>query len=274
MVSSNAVRVVVVASLLLIAGCAGGSSSPTPTETTTVTGPQPDISTPTQLSDVNASRVKATTVESVNSVTTYRVNGSVTRHLQIPTGDVEATVTTVGTVNRSARALHVAERTTGHMQNIETDTYVANETVYQRVVNHRTGSEPTWQTEGITDGQFRRLDPLARHGILLRNASVIVANRTTVRDEPAFEVYAQIDEEEYMEVYDRRLSGQPMNVTSIRFKYYTHRETGRLLEMNGLLQGKITQDNETAVLTEEYELTFSEYGKPVAVDVPENATAS
>mgnify|MGYP006284376835 CR=1 FL=1 len=204
---------------------------------------------------------------------TYAVNGSVSRTLQLPTGTVESSVTTTGRVNRSARTLFVAETTTGHMQHLQTETYVENGTAYQRYVNYEAGGNATWHTEAISPAEFRLLDPLARQTRLVENASVSVRNRTTLRGEPVYVAYADVEESAYTSIYDRVLWGQPMNVTEITFKYYTHRETGQLLQMQGLLQGVANKGNGTAVLTEEYELSFEDYGADVTVDVPSNATA-
>lgn len=258
--------------VVLAAGCVGFSNTATP-EPTTETGPQSGEATPTPLPGVDAEHVVRQVVESNDVVGSYRINGSVSRHLNLPSGDVQASVTTDGAINRSARRLHVAETTSGHMQFVETDSYVANGTLFRRVRTQRTGNDTSWQTAPLSDRDFRLLDPLARQTTLLGNASVTVTNRTTVGGRPAYVVFADVDERAYMQAYDRQLAGQPLNVTALRFRYYTERETGRLLKMTGVLQGEVSQENGSIGLTEKYDMSFA-YDTSVSVKIPSNASTA
>ena len=279
--------VAIVLAVIVLGGCLGGAPTSSDGGTTapsttnqsietgsdTATFPRLDDS-PEPMADVSGERVAESILESMATVDTYRMNGTVSRTQTYSTGTIEATVTTNTTVDRAAGALRSVETTSGHMIAVETRTIVHDGTYYRYVDNRRDDAPAGWNRSALRTGEFDRLDPLDRQRLLLKNASVTVTNETDARTGTAYVVHVDVNESAYMDLYDRYLGGKQLTVTGVAYRYVVDAESGRLLEMTGLLRSHTESGGNRVRLLERYDFTVTDYGEPVQIEVTANATAA
>ena len=277
--------VAIVLAVVVLGGCLGGAptssdaGTTTPSDTTNQSIEEGDDATypsldeaPDPIANVSGQRISESILASMAATDTYRMNGTVKRTQTYPTGRIEASTISNTTVDRADRTLRNVENTSGHMIAMETRTIVHNGTYYRYVDNQRDDAPASWNRSALRDGEFDRLDPLERQRLLLENATVTVTNTTDTGTSTAYAVHVDVNESAYMEIYDRQVGGKQLNVTGVAYRYVVDAESGRLLEMTGLLRSH-TGSAETRVrLLERYDFTVSDYDEPVSIEVPANAT--
>jgi hypothetical protein len=279
------VGLVAVVILVVGAGCLGAGAptgQPTTTQETTTTaattttddgfGPDGFTADPTPLEGVEEPTVKSRMMDSFSSASTYRVTGTVQRTLEVPTGSVNADVSTNTSVDRTAKAIATSEHTTGHMRNVLTQSIVRNGTLYRYVDSLQDDRNGTWTSRSVTPSERRSLDPLFRQQRLLENASIAVSNTTETRNVSAYVVYASVDTDAYMTMYNRTLEDEPLNVTELTYRYVVEKETGRVLEIDGVMKSHTGRGENAVYFAEEYDLSVTAYGEPATIPQPPNGT--
>ncbi|MFQ3293313.1 MAG: hypothetical protein ACI9EZ_000187 [Halobacteriales archaeon] len=273
-----------VVGLVLLAGCSGGllggdspqtetTNAVTPTAGTSAaetaaSGDGPFPEDPEPLPGVNESAVRSRIAESMRAVETYRVNGTVERQLTVPAGTVDATVETNTIVDRRTGRIATNETTAGHMQRVESRIVVDDSTLYRYVNKSRSETDPAWQQSSITEREWRMLDPLHRQRLLFDNATLVVTNETQVRNTTGYVVHVDVNETAYTSLFDRTLDGERLEVTDLTYRYVVDRETGRVLEVTGVLEAHTVTGNGSVRLVERFDLSFHGYNESVSIWVP------
>jgi hypothetical protein len=277
---ASVVPAVALAMIVLLAGCGGGEPSPAgstshegPSATTHTTSSQRSSgidANPTPIAGVNETAVRERVLEALAAPNTYRMNGTVQRSLEASTGTIETTVSI--RAKRNSSRLLIEEITAGHMRYLRTRTYVIKGTAYLYSDRSQNESGGTWRTVTVSKTERWRLDPLLRQRTLLKHATVVVANRTTVRNISSYIVYVDVNETAYERLFNRSLGDTQLNITALTYKYTVAIESGRLIEARGILTGQATRANRTLTFREQYTLRFYDYGESVTVTIPKNVT--
>jgi hypothetical protein len=270
--------VVMIALSVTLAGCSALDSGETPTgaDPGDVTNTSPDAMTSTVSPGTSEQAVKA-----MRSVEDYRVEGSETRTVIGPqrrTVEINQRID----VNRETQRLHIAANQTVLGQTVAADTYLVNETVYQRSPGFVQQFATEWievDTERNVTQAFRGADPLVRQARILETASFEANGTETIDGRDVRRIEGEVDPEQLEDLLAEVIGGpgsqfneSTYSVTSATYTFWIATDTNRPLRATGDLESQVAAQGQQVTLRQSFDFEY-EYAS-VSIDLPEAASSA
>jgi len=215
-------------------------------------------------------------VAASRDVEEYHVDATVERTMTANNRETSVTVESAMAFDRTARELALNRTQSGAARTVESASYVTNGTYYQRRAAFESQYGSEWIRQDVSENlseTWSRLDTLARQRALLENASVTVAEETTVNGTDALVLHVDGNESAYEDEVAERLAraGTSGSVTvhNVSFTMTVATDTDRLLRSTGTVSSAVSGGGATLALEEQLTLDFR-YA-PVDVSLPPGA---
>jgi hypothetical protein len=260
---------VVLALSVPLAGCSALDAGGTPTATTTggENGTVPD-----GVSDRAA--------EAIESVETYRVDATETRTIvgaQTQVIEIEQSAD----VDRTDHRLHRAGNQSVGGRTVAVDTYLVNETVYQRSPAFVRQFSAEW-IEVDTGGNFTRAfevaDPINRHHRVLETASFAADGTETIAGKEAYRIETESDPERLEDLFAELIAGptsgfneSTYSLNDATYTFWIDAETDRPLRVAGSLESQVASRGRQVTLQQSFTFAY-DYESAVSIDLPEAAS--
>lgn len=259
---------VVLAVMISVAGCSaldtGGTSTATEPEGTDGT-----------VSGDTSERAS----EAIGSVQNYHVEGSETRTVigpQRQTIEIDQRID----VNREDQRLHVAANQTALGQTVAVDTYLVNETVYERSPAYVQRFSTEWievDTEGNVTRAFRAADPLVRQARVLETASFEANGTETIDGQEVSRIEAEVDPERLEDLLAEVIGGpgsgfneSTYSLTNATYTFWIATDTNRPLRVSGELESQVVTQGQEVTLRQSFDFEY-DYTS-VSIDLPDAAS--
>ncbi|MFB6228654.1 MAG: DUF6612 family protein [Halobacteriales archaeon] len=221
-------------------------------------------------------------IESIASVEKYRVEATQTQTIIGPQRQSVETEQRVD-VNRADQRLHRTTNQTVLGRTIRTDTYLANETVYQRSPVYVQQFSTEWievDTEGNVTRAFRAADPLARQSRVLETASFEANGTETIDGRDVYRIEADADPEQLEDLFAELVGGpgtqfneSTYSLTDATYTFRVAADTNRPLRVTGELESQVVAQGQEVTLRQSFDFEYN-YTSSVSIDLPEAASSA
>ncbi len=262
--------VVILALSVTLAGCSALDTGETPT-----------ASDPGNTTSTVASSTSEQAIEAIRSVEDYSVEGSETRTLigpQRQTVEIDQRID----VNREDGRLHIAANQTALGQTVASDTYLVNETAYQRSPAFVQRFATEWievDTQGNVTQAFRAADPLVRQAQILETASFEANGTETIDGREVRRIEGEVDPEQLEDLLAEVIGGpgsrfneSTYSVTGATYTFWIATDTNRPLRVTGDLESQVMSQGQQVTLIQSFDFEY-DYAS-VSIDLPEAASGA
>jgi hypothetical protein len=259
---------VVLALMISFAGCSAFGDGGTDVGPGDTNGTVPD--------DVSDQRINA-----MESVGDYRVEATEARTIigpQRQTIEINQRID----VSREDQGLHIAANQTALGRTVTTDTYLVNETVYQRSPAFVQRFATEWievDTEGNVTQAFRAADPLVRQARILETASFEANGTETIDGRDVHRIEAEFDSEGLEDLFAEVVGGpgsqfneSTYSLTGATYTFWIASDTNRPLRVTGELESQVVAQGQQVTLRQSFDFEY-DYAS-VSIDLPEAASSA
>ncbi|MFB6121297.1 MAG: DUF6612 family protein [Halobacteriaceae archaeon] len=236
---------------------------------------------PTATPSGDAQAIASDAAATMESVETYRVTATIEQTVSANNQQQTATVTSTAVFDRGERAFRITRATSAAGRTREAAVYLVNGTLYERNPAYERRYGSAWVkvdvAENLTE-TWRAQDTLTRQRLLLENATVTYEGTATVNGTKTDVLAVDGNESAFESVVEERLGGVAtdveVSVENVSFTHYVAVESDRLRRSIGTLKMQVSAGARTVSQTQRMNLTFSGYGAPVDVTLPEGAAVA
>ncbi|NHN60622.1 MULTISPECIES: LppX_LprAFG lipoprotein [Halorussus] len=275
---SNARRTLVallLASLVVLAGCSGSGTDPaTTTDATTVdptTTGSAEADGPSTATSADAAAVKRAAVSAMADVETYRIDANIVTLISSNNVERRTVTNSTGAVDRTERELRInrTARVAGRSNSVST--YVVNRTLYQRSPQLTRAFSSKWVQRNLSGNFSQRwssLDTLTRQRELLNISDVELVGRETVDGTAAYVLEATPDAERYANLSANVSTRSVGTVENVSVTYWIAEDSHLPVRSNTTINSTVSVRGRQMDLHQELTLRFSGYGDDVSVRLP------
>jgi len=229
----------------------------------------------------DADAITSDAADEMAAAESYRLSGTIEQTISANNQEQTATVSSTAVFDRTDRTFRIERSTNTAGQVVETASYLLNGTLYERNPNYERAYGSAWVKLDVADRlteTWRAQDTLTRQRILLENATVSYEGTETVNGTETDVIAVDGDEAAFEDLVERRVGGvgSSANVTveEVSFTHYVSTETDRLRRATGTLEMELASGQQSLSQTQEFDLTFSDYGAGVDVTLPDGASVA
>lgn len=261
--------VVVLALSVPLAGCSALDTGATPTATE-----------PGETNGTVPDNTSEQAVEAIASIEKYSVEATETRIVIGPQRQI-IEIEQRADVDRADRRLYLAANRTAAGRTVAVDTYLVNETVYERSPAYVTQFSAEWikvDTDGNFTRAFRVADPLTSQTRVLETASFEANGTETVGGRDAYRIETDSNPERLEELLAELVGGpasafneSTYSIEDAAFTFWIATDTNRPLRVTGDLESQVATQGQQVTLQQSFAFEY-DYETAVSIDLPDAAS--